>query len=152
LAALAPAAPEGAGTGSWLGGVCADWGCGASGNESSCFWLAVLDWLDWGGLAKRGISLEIRNAPANMAIEKLCEHLRPVRFILRTPKFFRLARQQIFRVVLYCNLGIGQRFLYRIENGHERRNAGYFEEHPVDARTRDEENLRIPARHLRHAL
>jgi hypothetical protein len=31
--------------------------------------------LDWGGLAKRGISLDIRNAPANTAIEKHFEDL-----------------------------------------------------------------------------
>jgi hypothetical protein len=29
-----------------------------------------LDWLDWGGPAKRGVSLDITNALANMAIEK----------------------------------------------------------------------------------
>jgi uncharacterized protein (TIGR03382 family) len=91
LAAFAPAAPEGVVAGCWLGGVC-DWGCGASGNESSGFWLAVLvleelDWLDWGGLAKTGISLDITNAPANMAIEKYFEDLRPVRFIYALPGF-----------------------------------------------------------------
>jgi hypothetical protein len=86
LAAFAPAAPEGTGAGCWLDGVC-DWGCGASGNESSCFWPALLDWLDWGGLAKRGISLDITNAPANMAIEKHFEYLRPVGFIYALPGF-----------------------------------------------------------------
>jgi hypothetical protein len=77
--------------GCWLGGAC-DWGCGASGNESACFWSAVLvldglDWLDWGGLANRGISLDITNAPANTAIEKHFENLRPVRFIHALPGF-----------------------------------------------------------------
>ena len=148
---LRSAAPEGTGEGCWPG-VCVDCGCGASGNGSSCFGLAVFDWLDWGGLAKRGVSLEIRNAPANIAIEKYFEHLRLVRFILRTPKFFGLARKPIFGFVLYRDLRISQSFLHRIENGHERRNSRHFEEHPVDARARDEEYLRIPARHLRHAL
>jgi hypothetical protein len=35
----------------------------------------------WGELANSGISLEIRNAPAKIAIEKHFEHLRLVRFI-----------------------------------------------------------------------
>jgi len=71
--------------GCWLGGVC-DWACGASGNDSSCL-LVLLDWLDWAGLAKRGIWLDITNAPANIAIEKYFEHLRPVRFIYALPGF-----------------------------------------------------------------
>jgi hypothetical protein len=66
-------------------GACADWGCGASGNELFSFCLAVLGWLDWGGLAKRGISLDIRNAPANVAIEKHFEYLQPLRFIEALP-------------------------------------------------------------------
>jgi hypothetical protein len=74
--------------GSWVVGVW-DWGCGASGNGSSGFWPAVpvLDWLDWGGLANRGISLDITNAPANTAMEKHFEYLRPVRFIYALPGF-----------------------------------------------------------------
>ena len=70
-------------------GAC-DWGCGASGNESSGFWPAALDeldWLDWGGLAKRGISLDITNAPANVAMKKHFEYMRPVRFIYALPGF-----------------------------------------------------------------
>jgi hypothetical protein len=81
LAAFAPAAPEGAGAGCWPGVVCADWGCGASGKGSSFFSAAVLDWLDWGGLAKSGTSLEIRNVPASKAMEKHFEYLQPVRFM-----------------------------------------------------------------------
>jgi hypothetical protein len=87
LAAFAPAAPEGVADGCWLAGAC-DWGWGASGNESSGFWPAVLvldedelNWPAWGGLAERRISLDITNAPANMATEKYFEYLRPVRFI-----------------------------------------------------------------------
>jgi hypothetical protein len=41
----------------------------------------VLDELDWGVPARRGISLDITNVPANMAIEKYFEYLRPARFI-----------------------------------------------------------------------
>jgi hypothetical protein len=37
--------------------------------------------LDWGGLAKSGISLDSTNAPANMAMEKHFEYLQAVRFI-----------------------------------------------------------------------
>jgi hypothetical protein len=75
-------------------GVC-DWGCGASGNDPSCFWPAVLvldglaglDWPDWKGLAKTGIPLHITNADANTAIEICFEYLRPVRFIYALPGF-----------------------------------------------------------------
>jgi hypothetical protein len=86
LAAFAPAAPEGAGADGGLCDVCAVWGCGVSGKGSSCFWPAVLDWLDWGELAKSGISPEIRNTLANMAIRKHFEYLRTVRFIFMHPK------------------------------------------------------------------
>jgi hypothetical protein len=82
--------------GCWFVGVC-DWGCGASGNDSSCFWPAVLvleldgldalDWPDWKGLAKTGISLHITNAAANTAMEICFEHLRPVPFIYALPGF-----------------------------------------------------------------
>jgi hypothetical protein len=85
VAAFAPATPEGAGAGCWLDGVCADWGCGVSGSGLLCCWLTVLDWLDWGGLASRGISLEITKAPANMATERHFEYLQPVRFIYALP-------------------------------------------------------------------
>ena len=79
MAAFAPAAPEGAGAGCWLG-VCAGCDCGASGKESSCFWPEAADC--WGkGLAKSGISLAMTNAPDRTAIEKHFEYLRPIRFI-----------------------------------------------------------------------
>ncbi len=60
----------------------------------------ALDWPDCGGLAKRGISLDIRNAPANTAIEKHFEYLRPVRFIYALQGSLRLARTLIFGVSL----------------------------------------------------
>jgi hypothetical protein len=81
LAASAPAAPEGAGAGCWLGGVCPDWVCGASGNGLAGFCSEAPDWLDWEGTAKSGISLEMSIALTNNAMEHHSEHLWPVRFI-----------------------------------------------------------------------
>jgi hypothetical protein len=83
LAAFAPAVPDGVDAGCWPAGAWADWACGASGSESSCFCPAVLDWLDWdwldcAGLAQRGAPLEIRNALASMAIKMRFEYPRHV--------------------------------------------------------------------------
>jgi hypothetical protein len=57
---------------------------------------------------------------------------------IRTPSSRALARTSILKVVFCRDLRIGKRFLYRIEDRHKRRNAGHFEKHSIDARTRDE--------------
>src|SRR5580698_4965614 len=71
---------------------------------------------------------------------------------LRAPEFLRLFRNQIFSVALCCRQGMGKRLFDRIEGWHKCRNAGDFEQHSLDARARNKEPLRIPARHLGHAL